>query len=650
MLKLNELSKTTRTVIIGLSLSAVALGGLSFKKSSDSVEDDKAQSNNHVKEVNNSNVGIASGAGASVNFYQSADYKALQAQLEKAQQHTKSYPDDASFRVELKETQEKIDDFKRDVLKLAEDFNKIPINTERLRLAKQHFEAGDYQAARAILDAETMSHDQDALLDKKQRLDTQQAEVTKQLTDNATEFLLKARLTAIDYSLPDRIAQTSQFFEQALKSARTYENMFAYAKFLQDNNQFKAAERWYRDVLNIVRQLAKDNPAVYLPYVANVLNNLGGLVRLDTSRRTEAEDLHKEALVIRRQVAKDNPAVYLHDVAATLHNLAWLISDDTNRGSEAEQLYNEALAIRRQLAKDNPVYLSDVAMTLHNLGILIHNDTSRRAEEEDLYKEVLEIAYQQVETNPTVYLARIALTLNSLGNLVGLDSSRRAEAENLYKKALETWQQLAKDNPAVYLPALAATLDNLGVLVSTDNSRKAEAETLHKKALIINRQLAKDNPAVYLPLVAITLNDLGLLVSADASRRTEAETLYKEALVIYHQFDAVYLPHVAMILNNLGKLVSTDNSRRTEAKKLYKEALVIRRQLAKDNSAVHLPNVADTLCALGETYLHWQESQQALIYLQEAATILAPFAKQAPELFAAKHATILKLIEQAKQP
>lgn len=101
------------------------------------------------------------------NIYKSADYQALIAELEKADQHIKSYPDDLSFKQEQKEVQQKIEDFKRDVLKLAEDFSKIQTNTERLRLAKQYFEKGDYQAARIILDAEGMSQDQGVLLDKK---------------------------------------------------------------------------------------------------------------------------------------------------------------------------------------------------------------------------------------------------------------------------------------------------------------------------------------------------------------------------------------------------------------------------------------------------------------------------------------------------
>jgi tetratricopeptide (TPR) repeat protein len=492
----------------------------------------------------------------------SHDYQVLQAGINKARQRMLDKPNVPEFREDHQALLKQAEDFKRDVLKLAEDFNKIPINTERLRLAKQHFEAGDYQAARVILDAEAMSGDQDALLAKQQRLNTEQAEVTQQLTDNAAEFLLKARLTAIDYSLPDRIAQTRHFFEQALKSARTPDNMFAYALFLQENNQFKDAEHWYQAALDNYRQLAEDNPSVYLPDVATILNNLGVLIKVDTQRRTETEILFKEALAIRRQLVEDNPAVYLPNVANTLNNLGNLVSADSQRRAEAETLYQEALAIRRQLAEDNPaVYLPDVAMTLNNLGIL-----------------------------------------------VSLDSQHRAEAEILFKEALSNYRQLAEDNPAVYLPNVATTLNNLGNLVRTDTQRKAQAEILYQAALAIRRQLAKDNPAVYLPDVAMTLNNLGILVGADSQRRAEAETLYQEALDSYCQ-------------------------------------------LAEDYFAVYFPDVVHILVNLGIASLKdWQEPQQALIYLQGASTLLELFAQQAPELFAKKHTTLLKLIALAKQP
>lgn len=259
------------------------------------------------------------GHGATLTIMQrSHDYQVLEAQINKARQLMLGYPNDKRFREKHQALLKQAEDFKRDVLKLAEDFNKIPINNERLRLAKQHFEAGEYQAARAILDAETMSHDQDALLAKQQRLDTQQTEVVKQLTDNATEFLLKARLTAIDYSLPDRIAQTSQFFEQALKSAQTPENMFAYAYFLQENNQFKDAEHCYQATLASYCQLATDNPAVYLPYLVNILQNLVMAYLNDWHEPQQALIYLQEAKTLLEPFAKQVPELFAEQHAETL--------------------------------------------------------------------------------------------------------------------------------------------------------------------------------------------------------------------------------------------------------------------------------------------------------------------------------------------
>ena len=445
------------------------------------------------------------------NFYHSASYQAMESQRQKLLERIQKYPDDADFRQELAKLLREMEDFKRDVLKLAEDFQRIPLNTERLKLAKQHFEAGEYVQARAVLDAESITQEQDALLAEQQRLQEKQATITAQLDDNANEWLLKASLTAIDYSLGDqRIAQTSGYFEKALKSGRSPERLFTYAKFLQENNQYRAAENFYTEALTLRRELAKDNPAVYLPKVAATLNNLGALVKADSQRLKEAEVLYTEALTLRRELAKDNPAGYLPYVATTLNNLGNLVAADSQRRKEAETLYTDALTLRRELAKDNPaVYLPYVAMTLNNLGALVKADSQRRKEAETLYTDALSSYQQLAKDNAAVYLPYVATTLNNLGNLVKADSQRRKEAETLYTGALSIRRQLAKDNAAVYLPKVANTLNNLGILVAADSQRRKEAETLYTEALSSYLELAKDNPTVYQPDVANTLAAFG---------------------------------------------------------------------------------------------------------------------------------------------
>ncbi|MFN3786090.1 MAG: hypothetical protein ACK4RS_04545 [Thiothrix sp.] len=254
------------------------------------------------------------------NFYHSASYQALESQRQRLLECIQKYPDDADFRRELAQVLQQIADFKRDVLKLAEDFQSIPLNTERLKLAKRHFDAGEYVQARAVLDAAAIAQEQDALLAEQQRLQEKQATITAQLDDKANEWLLKAQLTAIDYSLGDqRIAQTSDYFEKALKSGRTPARLFAYARFLQDNNQYRAAELLYTEALTLRRQLAKDNPAVYQPYVATTLAAFGWAY-LHWDEPAQALPLLQESAQLFAPLARQAPGVFgkKHDTVLQL--------------------------------------------------------------------------------------------------------------------------------------------------------------------------------------------------------------------------------------------------------------------------------------------------------------------------------------------
>lgn len=245
------------------------------------------------------------------NYFYSAQYQDLKEQadeldtrLVKTQQNIEKYPDDEDFKTELptiseqrNEAHKKLDDLKQEVLRLAETFNKIPINTERLKLAQQHFETGDYAAARAVLDAEQMGSELDALLRREEELQQQQAEVQALRTDKAHEFLILARLTAVDFTIPDRFERTCECFEQSLKAAHTLENTFAYAYFLQEHNQFTTALPWYEGALTIRRRLAEANPQTYLPDVAMTEMNLSIFYLQSLPDRERSLEHAREALV-----------------------------------------------------------------------------------------------------------------------------------------------------------------------------------------------------------------------------------------------------------------------------------------------------------------------------------------------------------------
>ena len=136
------------------------------------------------------------------NYFYSAPYRELKKQWDdandqfsKAHQRIEKYPDEEEFKVDLlradeqrQALQKKLDDLKREVIRLAEDFTKISLHTERLKWARQHFETGDYPAARAILDAEQMGSELEALLQQQEHIQRQQAETEAHLKDKAGEL------------------------------------------------------------------------------------------------------------------------------------------------------------------------------------------------------------------------------------------------------------------------------------------------------------------------------------------------------------------------------------------------------------------------------------------------------------------------------
>ncbi len=208
----------------------------------------------------------------------------------------------------------------------------------------------------------------------------------------------------------------------------------------------------------------------------------------EQKRMDEALRQYEEALKIRRELAEQNPAAYLPEMANTLINLG---NHDRalRRMDEARAHYEEALKIHQQLAQQNPdAYLPYLAMTLDDLGILdgIQNrtDDARRH-----YEEASKLYQQLARENPDAYLPQLATTLNDLGNLDGAEK-RADDARRHYEQALQSYRQLAQRNPDAYLWYVAVTLNNLGV-VERNQDRFEESRAHYEEALGIFRKLAR---------------------------------------------------------------------------------------------------------------------------------------------------------------
>ena len=431
-----------------------------------------------------------------INLKEAAQYVALEKEIENLEERfnktitkIKKYPNDADFRADLiqiekerSERQQELETLKTQVLELAKTFEKIDLDTKRLQKAKFHFDKGEFKEARAVLDAEIMTHELTALLDKKERLNTKTTENDKDLSDKADEFLILARLTAIAFDLKDRFEKTMQYFEKSLQAERNLKNIFAFAHFLQEHNQNNKATPLYEEALAIYRQLAEVNPQTYLPDVGMILNNFG-ILQSYKNEFAKAEKSYEEALAIYRQLAEVNPQIYSPDVGMTLNNLAAL-QYSKNEFAKAEKSYEEALTIRRQLAEVNPqTYLPDVGMTLNNLANL-QRYKNEFAKAEKSYEEALAIRRQLAEVNPQTYLPYVATTLNNLG-LLQKAKNEFAKAEKSYEEALTNYRQLAEVNPQTYLPYVAGTQINMAILHLQSKSNKARSFELVDEAIMI---------------------------------------------------------------------------------------------------------------------------------------------------------------------
>ena len=380
-----------------------------------------------------------------------------------------------------------LEELKRTVTDLAEAFNRAEVDNERVKRARELFEASRFKEADAVLKTEDIDRDVEALRQQEAMHEKKLGETREGLANRAREYVLKARLKLTGVENPLRFGEAEALFGKALETSRAPDVVFEYAKYLQKQNRFRLSEPLYVEALVIYRKLAEGNPAAYLPDVASTLNNLA-ILHMDTNRHKEAEAEYGEALGIRRKLAEENPAAYLPDVATTLNNLA-ILHMDTNRHKETEAEYGEALGIRRKLAEENPAaYLPYVAKTLNNLAIL-HVVTDRHKEAEAEYGEALVIYRQLAEDNPAAYLPDVATTLNNLA-VLHMNTNRHKEAEAEFAEALGIRRKLAEENPAAYLPYVAITLNNLAVL-HRDTNRHKEAETEYAEALEIRRKLAE---------------------------------------------------------------------------------------------------------------------------------------------------------------
>lgn len=418
-------------------------------------------------------------------------------------------PSESLPNFDLLTEQQRMEGFER--LELEQSLASMPLPTNRLQQAADYFKAKEDDKARTALDINAITQEQNELLSKLAK----QPELQARLDEKALELILLAQLTVLDYKLGEqRISKANGYFEQALKSGRTQERLYVYARFTEKNDQLEQAEQLYTEALIQQRKKAIDQTKE-LALLIDLLNMLG-TVKEKRGQLAEAFALQTEAITLNRQLIVDEPESILQ-LSVILSSLSQLAMMDNKRNSELIKLYVETANILRPLATSSPdTYLATLAGLLNSLGITM------------------------ASMQPT--------------------DKQTQEIEQHYTEALNGYRKLAETDSNTHLPNVAMVLNNLaGLLLEKDsNTRRPEIEKLLTESLNINRQLSNAHPDPYLRIVyqADVIRTLEMLGRAHLTWKepTQAQTYLQEALQLAEAKPAEYkyqLSSIKQVLNTL---------------------------------------------------------------------------------------------------
>ncbi len=172
----------------------------------------------------------------------SYEYKELMEQLEvqkKLLNLTENSEDKLNIEKKINELKVTIDQFKRDVLQLTTAFDKIDIETERLKQVRSLFGAGKISEAREILTIELkrMQKERVWLIQEQERYEK---EILPGLKNNSEEFYILALTTQMDYDNSNRIDDASRYFDLSIENDKNTLIRFSYAYFLAKRDRLPA--------------------------------------------------------------------------------------------------------------------------------------------------------------------------------------------------------------------------------------------------------------------------------------------------------------------------------------------------------------------------------------------------------------------------
>jgi tetratricopeptide (TPR) repeat protein len=279
---------------------------------------------------------------------------------------------------------------------------------------------------------------------------------------------------------------------------------------LRSVGRYAEALTTHDEAVTIVRKLADEQPTRYQPNLANALTNFGAALHSvgrneeDGRHYDQALEAHQEAVNLLQELAYEQPTRYQPDLAHALTNLGGVLGS-IGKHHEALAAEQKAVKILRKLADEQPARQRDFARALINLGSSLY-DVGQHDKDARRYTDALATEQKAVgllrklaNGQPARHLPDLVHALIALGALlhsVGKnkkDARRHDEALAADREAVMLLRPLADEHPARFQPELADALRNRADVLRSVG-RYDEALAAYKESRTLFMAVASDQP------------------------------------------------------------------------------------------------------------------------------------------------------------
>lgn len=447
---------------------------------------------NELTQEGNNNLGFQGISNSSISVTQvigkSAQYSELQERLKELEGWYLDASEEKRLDISIKINRQKdlIENFKREVLEFARLFERIDIDTERLKRIKALFEEGKIDEAKILIKTELplMDNEQKRLLQERQRFET---DIVPKLIHSSDEFLTLALATQYDYKNPKHFMEACEYFEKSIESYETENNLFLYGCCLEDYSFFDKAKFYFE------KHLQKFSNEIDEYEKIEVLLSLGQAYTNLNDYKKAAKNFKEGIEIIREYLKEEKSLKLLTHLSHFLNGLGSLNTNFENYEDAKIELL-EALNIQTEIANANDEgSLKYLARIINNLGLLHCNSGDKNAAEE-CYLKSFTIFKTLANTDQLGCLPDIALIHNNLANIYTTEKFK--EAEEHFVAAIEIYDTLRNIGIHYYIPENILTLRNLSALYYKGIPNKEKSIDAAFTGILLGLHLHKSNSFV----------------------------------------------------------------------------------------------------------------------------------------------------------